>query len=325
MRMIGCRTLGAAALVLSMGLAGGASAQEKLQYLFPAPSFLVAFAPFQIATIKGYYKQAGLEPEFLTGRGGADTAKQVGAGNVDLGGGVGDTAIIVRPNGVPVKPVAILGGRSLMQLVVRDDANIKTPADLKGKTIAIQAFQDTTFYSLLGVMATAGLKKEDANIQAVGPANTMKMIITGEAQALAAVPDWIGPIQAAGIKITVFPSETFFPNMAQAIIASEDMIKKKPAMIKKFVGATLKGMKDVMDDPAAAAKLIAANIPEWKDKDAAVTGALTYYANTVYPGQKVLDMMDVERLTKLQDFYVAQQIIPSKTPINDLYTNEFIQ
>ena len=41
-------------------LAGTAQAQTKVTYLFPAPDFLPAFSPFQIARAKGYYKAEGL-------------------------------------------------------------------------------------------------------------------------------------------------------------------------------------------------------------------------------------------------------------------------
>ena len=40
---------------------------------------------------------------------------------------------------------------------------------------------------------------------------------------------------------------------AQAIIASDETIKRSPQLIQKIVRATLKGMKDIMADPAAAA------------------------------------------------------------------------
>ena len=56
-----------------------------------------------------------------------------------------------------------------MQLVVRADSGIKKPADLKGKTISVMSFQDTTYYALLGLLASAGLTQNDVNIQAVGP------------------------------------------------------------------------------------------------------------------------------------------------------------
>src|SRR5208282_2584946 len=127
----------ALAVLLCVGLAAEATpvgAAEKIVYLLPAPSFLPAFGPWMLAQQRGYFAQAGLEVEFEAGKGGADTAKQVGAGNAPIGGAIGDTPIIVRANGVPVKAVALLGGGGLMQLVLHEDSSIKTPADLKGKT-----------------------------------------------------------------------------------------------------------------------------------------------------------------------------------------------
>ena len=41
--------------------------------------------------------------------------------------------------------------------------------------------------------------------------------------------------------------------MAQGIAASDDIIKQKPEMIRKFVRAALRGMKDMMDNPDKAA------------------------------------------------------------------------
>src|SRR3546814_11580363 len=87
-----------------------------------------------VAQQRGYFKAEGLNVTFQIAKGGVDVAKQVGAGNAVVGGGIGDTSIIVRPNGVPVKTVALLGGGSLMQLVINKDTGVSTIKDLKGKT-----------------------------------------------------------------------------------------------------------------------------------------------------------------------------------------------
>ena len=86
-----------------------------------------AFAPIRLAQGKGYFKDAGLEVAFAVGRGGVDVAKQVGAGNAPIGGIVGDGPIMVRGNDVPVKIVAVFGGKGFMQLVVREDFGITKP------------------------------------------------------------------------------------------------------------------------------------------------------------------------------------------------------
>src|SRR6201984_23381 len=246
----------AAVLVLCavvVGWAAPARADEKITYLFPAPPLLPAFGPIQIAKGRGYFAQAGLDVSYAVGRGGVDVAKQVGAGNAPLGGIVADGPILVRQNGVPVKIVCLFGGKGFMQLVVRKDSGIVRPADLKGKTITVMSYQDTTFYALLGLLASAGLTQQDVDVEAVGPVGVWQFVAEGKSVGMAGVPDWIPPVMAAGVKVKIIPTETFFPHMAQAIAASDDIIKSKPEMIRKFVHASLRGMKDIMDNPEKAA------------------------------------------------------------------------
>jgi NitT/TauT family transport system substrate-binding protein len=302
-----------------------ASAAERITYLFPAPPSLPAFGPIRLAKGKGYFEQAGLDVDFAVGRGGVDVAKQVGAGNAPLGGIVADGPIMVRQNGVPIKIVAVFGGRGFMQLVVREDAGIQKPADLKGKTISVMSFQDTTYYALLGLLASAGMTQDDLNIQAAGPSGVWEFVATGKSAGMAGVPDWIPPVEAAGVKIKIIPTDEFFPHMAQAIGVSDQVIKEKPDLIRRFVKAALHGMKDIMDDPSKAAQEFVANVPEWKGKEAAVQATFRYYATLVYPGQQQLGEINADRLSKLQDFYLAKGLIQRKSPLEDLYTNEFIR
>lgn len=302
-----------------------AVAGEAVTYLFPAPSSLPAFGPLQLAKGKGYFAAAGLDVTFAVGRGGVDVAKQVGAGNAPLGGIIGDSPIVVRQNGVPIKTVALFGGKGFMQLVVRADSGIAKPADLKGKTVTVMSYQDTTYYALLGLLASAGLSQDDVNIEAAGPVGVWQAVAAGKSVGMAGVPDWIPPVEAAGVPVKILPTDEFFPHMAQAVAASDETIKTKPALVRAFVHAALHGMKDIMDDPDKAATDFVGFVPEWKGKEAGVTAAFKYYATLVYPGQKVLGEVDAARLAKLQDFYLAKGIIRQKTPVDELYTNEFVK
>jgi len=316
----------AGGIALGVGaLATRARADEEITYLFPAPPILPAFGPIRLAQGKGYFKQAGLTINFATGRGGVDVAKQVGAGNAPIGGIVADAPIVVRQNGVPVKIVCLFGGKGFMQLVVRADSGIAKPADLKGKTITVMSYQDTTFYALLGLLASVGLSKDDVDIQSAGPVGVWQMVATGKSVGMAGVPDWIPPVEAAGVKVNVLPTDEFFPHMAQAVAASDQIIKDKPDMVRAFVKAALHGMKDIMDDPNAAAADFVKFVPEWNGKEDQVKEAFAYYDKLIYPGQKQLGEVDPARVAKLQDFYLAKGIIEKKSPVEDLYTNQFIK
>ena len=72
-------------------------------------------------------------------------------GNAVIGGAIGDTPIIARAQGIPVKAVAVLGAGSLMQMVTHKDAKIESPRELKGKVITTIAYTDTTYYAMLGM------------------------------------------------------------------------------------------------------------------------------------------------------------------------------
>ncbi|MFV0383467.1 ABC transporter substrate-binding protein [Paracoccus sp. (in: a-proteobacteria)] len=302
-------------------------AQEAVTYLFPAPDFLPAFAPFQLAKGKGYFDEAGLDVTFRTGKGGADVATQVAVGNADMGGGIGDTPIVVRANGLDIKGVALLGGHGLTQLAWRSDSGITGPADLKGKRIGVLSFQDTTYYNLLGVLSSVGLTKDDVQIQAVGPGGIIQLTISGDLDGLSGVPEWIAAIEEAGVAMDQVPVETVFPAMAQAIIASDKVIADKPQVVEGFVSAVLKAVREIEANPAAAAAEYVSLVPQHAGKEAEITKILGEYASKVYPeaaGQP-LGSFSPERIAEVQKFYVDHGIVQTAVPVDELYTNEFIK
>jgi NitT/TauT family transport system substrate-binding protein len=308
--------------------AASVQAQQKLEevnYLLPAPSFLPAFIPWVLAQQRGYYAQEGLKVTFQVGKGGVDVAKQVGAGNAQIGGGIGDTPIIARAQDIPVKAVALLGGGSLTNLVVHDGQNITGPKDLKGKTVTVLAYQDTTFFSLLGMLASANLTKGDVDVQAAGPTGIWQQFAAGKAQAFAGPVDWAVNARDAGAKIKIYRGDSYFPSMAQAIIASDEMIQKRPDLIRKLVKATLRGLDDVMKQGKGVVPDYIAGAPNFKGKEKFVEDVVELYNEFTYKGQRTLGLMDPERLARVQKFYVSQGIVPKEVPLNELYTNQFVQ
>ena len=317
----------AAIAVSGLLAAPGAQAQklEEVNYLLPAPPVLPAFIPWVLAQQRGYYAKEGLDVKFLVGKGGVDVAVQVGAGNAPVGGGIGDTPIIARAQGIPIKAVAVLGGGSLTNLVVHDGQGLDGPADLKGKTVTVLAFQDTTYYSLLGMMASAKLSKNEVNVQAAGPVGIWQLFAAGKAQAFAGPVDWAVDAKNAGAKIRIFRGDRYFPSMAQAIIASDATIQKRPDLIRKLVRATVQGLADVMKEGKGVIPDYIRGAPGFKGREAFLEEVIALYTEYTYRGQKVLGAMDPDRLATVQKFYVSLGIVAKEAPINDLFTNQFVQ
>lgn len=311
-------------LMLAAATALAYAAPEEVTYLLPAPPVLPAFAPWMIAQQNGYYADENIKVTFVAGKGGVDVAKQIGAGNAIIGGAIGDTPIIVRANGIPVKAVAVLGAGSLTQLVVHDDGPIGKVADLKGKTLTVMAYTDTTYYALLGTLKQAKLGKDDVSAQAAGPTGVWQLFAAKKSEAMAAVPDWIVSAEDAGAKTRILPGGDAFPSMAQAILASDDAIKNKPDLIKRLVRATLRGMQDIIRDPKAAVAVYVKAVPSFQGKEASLERVFNLYRDRVYANQKVLGQIDTKRLETVQKFYVAEGIVPKVVPVADLFTNQFV-
>ncbi len=321
-RRVALVTLAAAAFG-APALAQKAPLQE-ITYLLPAPGNLPAFGPWMLAQAKGYYEQEGLKVNFVTGRGGVDVAKQVGAGNAVIGGALGDTPIIARAQGIPVKAVAVMGAGSLMQLVTHKDERIESPRELRGKTVTVLAYTDTTYYALLGMLSKGGLTKNDDNIQAAGPTGVWQQFVEKKASGMASTPDWTVTAMEAGSKVDILPADIFFKSMAQAILVSDDTIQKNPQLVQKLVRATVKGMKDIMADPKAASVAYVQAVPVHKGKEASIQQMFEMSNKYVYAQQKPQGSMDEPRLADLQKFYVSNGVVPSAVPLKDLYTNQFV-
>lgn len=312
--------------ILAAPAIGRAMAAENVTYLFPAPLFLPAFIPHHVAMKRGYFAAEGLNVKFEVGRGGADVAKQVAVGNADVGGGVGETSMIVRPNGLKVRGVALLGGRPIFQIAARKAAKIGAISDLKGKKVGVIGYEDTGYYALLGALAASGVSKTDLHIEAVGNAGMTELMISGSLDAIMATPDWADAIESANVPLDYFPIDKVFPAMAQAVLASDDLIAKKPQVAGGVARALVRAVKDCMADPAAAVKDFIADVPQQAGKDEQVERILRRYNRDCYPTDPAgaLGKFSADRLAKVQKFYLDNQIIHEAVPVADLFTNQFI-
>ncbi|ALI03832.1 taurine ABC transporter substrate-binding protein [Pseudomonas sp. FW306-02-F02-AA] len=312
-------------IALGLGMAFAAQAQSTdVTYLLPAPPNLPAFAPWIIAQQKGYYAAQNLNMTFIAAKGGVDVAKQIGAGNAMLGGALGDTPIVVRANGIPVRAVAVLGAGGVTMIATNAAENINSITDLKGKTMTVMSYSDTTYYALLASLRRAGLSKNDVNIQAAGPSGVWQLFSADKAQAMAGVPDWVVNAEEAGAKIKLIPQSQIFESMAQAILASDDAIEHHPEIVRGVVQATLQGMRDIIQDPKAAAVTFAKAVPAYAGKEASLEKIFRLYVEHVYANQAVLGRIDPARLEAVRQFYVSEGIVSHEPKLDELYTNQFI-
>ena len=321
------RKIAAAGIVGGMVCSAHAQAgapEKEVTFLLAAPPGELAFAPFMLAQSKGYYAQEGLKIRWIAVHGGAVVGKQLAAGNGDIGDALGDTPILLRNNGVNVKAVALLGGHPLHQFITRADRNIAQASDLKGKTLSVMSYEDTSYYVTLGILAAGKLTKSDVTIYAGGPNGVWQDVANGRSDGLVGTPEWGARVEAAGVKVHYRPTDQLTPGMGQAIIASDKKIASDPETIAKFVRATMKAMTEIEADPVAASKAYVVAVPSYADKLDFVTKVLTYYAKYVFPSRLRPGEFDPAIVSHVQNSYVDKKVVRAAQPIESLYTNQFI-
>jgi NitT/TauT family transport system substrate-binding protein len=127
-------------MLLAAAVAGNAQAADKIRVANFQNSIIV---PLFYGLEKGYFKEAGLDIEFVKIASGAASVSAVASAQADIGLAAVTVPMFARSNGVPVKIFMAVDGRPAQPLWNPYHASarsgIKTFADMKGESVMINA------------------------------------------------------------------------------------------------------------------------------------------------------------------------------------------
>jgi NitT/TauT family transport system substrate-binding protein len=148
---------------------------EHMKVSYPALS--ASIAPLLIAIDKGYYAAEGLELELIKAGGGVSTPALI-AGEVPYTTSSG-SAISAIIGGAPLKVIYTTEDRPGYELWTTDPG-IKSVADIKGKTVAIQTRGDTNEIAMNLLLKNNGLAANAVGYIATGsPENSVAALQSG--------------------------------------------------------------------------------------------------------------------------------------------------
>ncbi len=204
--------------------------------------------PYYIAKEKGFYREEGLEVLSLFVQGGARGAQVLVAGSVDfsLGLGSGTRAALV---GVPIKAIFGFNDKPYFFLYGRPDLGVNRPGDLKGKKVAVTSVGSSTDFAARAIVQHLGMNPDkDLSILAMGGgANVWSAIQSGAVQAAILWPPYDLAAQKFGMKRILYLGEVLtLPG--GGVVASDNLLKENPERVKRFLRATLKGLRFFLDE-----------------------------------------------------------------------------
>ena len=244
-----------AALVMVMPLAQAQETPVKFQldWRFEGPAAL-----FLVPAAKGYFKSEKLNVTVDAGNGSGGAVTRVASGSYDMG--FADLAALMEFHAnnptAPNKPVAVMMvyNNTPAAVLALKKSGIKTPADLNGKKLGAPVFDAgrkafPIFAKANGISGVAWTSMD--------PPLRETMLARGDVDAITGFSfTSLLNLEARGVKaedVVVLPYPAFGVKLyGNAIIVSEEFLKKNPDAVKAFLRAFTKGMKDVIADPKGA-------------------------------------------------------------------------
>ena len=218
------------------------AAAEKVRVTYP--NLNGAYIFLFTAIDKGYYAQDGIEIELLESGGGTATPALV-SGDIQFSTS-GSSAISAIMRGAKLKVLLVGQDRPNWQLwATRPE--IKTFNDLKGQQVGIISRGDTGEIGLRYILMKRGLPQDFFAFTPFGSNVGARMAIVNSGQLAAGVlhPTDVEIMKGRGM----LKDGRMLVDMANEVqstfnglAASDDLIRRKPELVQKFVKATLKGM-----------------------------------------------------------------------------------
>jgi NitT/TauT family transport system substrate-binding protein len=273
-------------------------------------------APVMVAAEKGFFKEQGVDAEFVPFRGGPDLAKAVMAGEV-LIGLTGSTDILVfREAGMPIKVVAAHGTGNDFVLVGAPEG---PPAgELKGASIGVTRAGATTWVFARMVAKHHGWDPErDVKIVALGGLDAQLAALSRKEIGAFVWGDFGAVTGAQGRTKVLFRMESLTPRWISYIqYASEEAIRRSADPIRRVTRALFKAVRFLKANPQESVRITAAKFGWSPEAVLAVHTSLTPLF--IEDGR-----INVEALRAMQDTLLEHGAIKKRLPLEDHFTTEF--
>ncbi len=232
--------------VLMLSIASVEAAELKTVSIQIDGAAVPYYAPLYIAQEKGFFAEEGLNVEFYYAAA-ADIVKNVASGNVEFGFPNADAVVAARAQGIPIKVISTTYQEGLGAIIFGSDAGIKSPADLKGKKVAVTSLGSANYFQLEAAMKSVGLTIADVEVEIVGTGAILTALTQGEVDAIVFSKLRTIELNNAGFAASEIPSDQFLPSFGNILVAGEGLISEQPEVIDGFVKGLNKGIQYVID------------------------------------------------------------------------------
>jgi NitT/TauT family transport system substrate-binding protein len=282
----------------------------------------IQFAPMYVAIEKGYFREAGLDVE-LDYKFETDGVALVGSGDLPFAVVSGEQVLLARAQGLPVVYVAAWYQQYPVSVVAKSELGVLVPQDLKGKKIGLPGLFGANYVGLRALLFEAKMSESDVTLDSIG-FNQVELLASGEQDVIVGYTA-NEPIQlrARGIPVTEIRVAKYVQLASNGILTSERVIAENPDLVRRFVGAFLKGLADTIASPDEAMRLSEPHIPNFADLDQDVQKQVLETSIEQWKAER-LGYSDPQAWANMRNVLLAMDLVTADIDVNKAFTNDFI-
>jgi len=200
---------------------------------------------------RGYFDEQGIDIQLVTVVGSADQVPLLATGDLSVGiGAPSPTFFNAAANGIDLKFICTWveqgKGDGALGLYVRkgllDSGEVKSVADLKGRTIAISSVAEP--FQLVKALESADLTLDDVNEVGLSYPDMVTALANGSVDATMILEPFGIQAENRGFAKRLAPAGDFFQGPSTFLTSGPAFAKSNPEALERFVEAFMKGQRD---------------------------------------------------------------------------------
>jgi ABC-type nitrate/sulfonate/bicarbonate transport system substrate-binding protein len=286
---------------------------------------LAQFGGHFVALQNGYFKDEGIDAQFLAGGSGIDGLTLVESGKVLMADANGSDILTAVSKGIPLQCFGTIYQSTPNALMSLGKAPLTTMKSLTGKTVGLPNGEQQL---LTAMLKRAGVNPSSVKLVVVG--TDPSVLTSGQVDAYIGYGTEQGlDLQQSGadVKIVYF-DQLGDPDYGNAYFATKDTLKSKADLVTRWMKADLKGWQEFCKNPQAAAKMT------WNlyhNQTQAVLASEQLSAKASVPlinggdaAKHGLLWVDESAFKEVYELYKTAGVITGNVDVNSVYTQKFL-
>ncbi len=218
------------------------------------------FAPLTLAKEAGIFKKNGVDVT-IKKIPAKDRHLAIASGDVQCAATTVETYIAWNANGVPITQLVQLDkSYGADGLAVRN--NVAKIADLKGKTVGVDAPGTSPYFGLAWMLKKNGLSIKDVTVATMSPQASAQAFVSGQTDAAFTYEPYLSTVRDKPESGKIIATTLEYPMVMDTFGCTPKFIKENPKAVQAMVDSYFEAVEMIKTQPAKSYEIMGADVKQ---------------------------------------------------------------